>query len=197
DESTQLNPINPYGFTKLVVERMLIDFQNAYGIRWAALRYFNAAGADPDGELGERHEPETHAIPLAIMASLGSGPAFSVFGTDYETPDGTAIRDYVHVTDLADAHARAVDYLSEGGESVALNLGTGEGTSVLEIVNSVSEVTGREVPMINAPRRPGDPPILYAVADRAAKTLGWTPRFLSIKDTVGTAADWFYRAHNA
>jgi len=190
-EGTPQFPINPYGFTKLVAERMLADFEHAYGIRWVALRYFNAAGADPDGELGERHDPETHAIPLAIRAALGAGPPFSVLGTDYQTPDGSAVRDYVHVSDLGQAHARAIDYLANGGDSVALNLGTGVGTSVLQIIDAVAAATGRFVPVMRAKRRTGDPPILYAVADRARQTIGWEPRFMSIGETVRTAARWF------
>jgi UDP-arabinose 4-epimerase len=193
-EETPQAPINPYGFTKLAVERMLADFERAYGFRWVALRYFNAAGADPDGELGERHDPETHAIPLAIMAALGTGPAFSIFGTDYRTSDGTAVRDYVHVSDLAQAHARAIDYLADAGESIALNLGTGVGTSVFELVDAVAAATGRKVRVVRTARRTGDPPILYAVADRARQTLGWAPRFVSIGETVATAADWFLRS---
>ena len=192
-EDTPQSPINPYGFTKLAAERMLADFDRAYGIRWTALRYFNAAGADPDGELHERHDPETHAIPLAIQAALGMGPAFSVFGTDYATPDGTAIRDYVHVSDLAQAHARAIDYLAAGGASTALNLGTGIGTSVFEMIDAVAAATGRPVPLVHGPRRAGDPPILYAVAERAKTVLGWVPRFVSIGETVSTAVDSFMR----
>jgi UDP-arabinose 4-epimerase len=190
-EGTPQFPINPYSFTKLAAERMLSDFEHAYGIRWVALRYFNAAGADPDGELGERHDPETHAIPLAIKAALGAGPPFSVFGTDYQTPDGSAVRDYVHVSDLGQAHARAIDYLANGGDSVALNLGTGVGTSVLEIIDAVAAATCRVVPVMRAKRRTGDPPILYAVADRARQTIGWEPLFTSIGETVRTAARWF------
>lgn len=197
EETTPQSPINPYGFTKLVAERMLVDFERAYGLRWVALRYFNAAGADPDGELGEQHDPETHAIPLAIRAALGTGPAFSIFGTDYPTPDGSAVRDYVHVSDLADAHLRAVQYLDRGGKSGAFNLATGVGTSVLEIIDAVTTVTQRRVPVLRGPRRPGDPPTLYAIAERARKDLGWQPRFVAIKETVSTSAQWFLRAHNS
>jgi UDP-arabinose 4-epimerase len=196
DETTPQVPVNPYGFTKLAVERMLADFEHAFGIRWVALRYFNAAGADPDGELGERHDPETHAIPLAIKAALGEGPPFSVFGTDYPTPDGSAIRDYVHVSDLAQAHMHAIDYLASGGESIALNLATGLGNSVLEIVDAVASATGRQVPVLHMGRRSGDPPILYAAAERARETLGWSPRFSSVDETINTAVQWFLRSHN-
>jgi UDP-arabinose 4-epimerase len=194
EESASQTPINPYGFTKLTVERMLADFGVAHKIRAVALRYFNAAGADPDGKLGERHDPETHAIPLAINAALGLGPTFSVLGTDYPTPDGSAIRDYVHVSDLADAHVKAANYLEAGGESTAFNLATGVGTSVLELISAVREVTGRPVPLSYQPRRPGDPAILFAEAKRACDTLAWTPRFTSMVETVETAVRFFRAA---
>ena len=190
-EDTPQQPVNPYGFTKLVTERMAADYERAYGIRWVALRYFNAAGADPEGELGERHDPETHAIPLAIGAALGTAPPFSVLGTDYPTPDGSAVRDYVHVADLADAHLRAMTHLGQGGGSGAFNLATGRGTSVLELIDAVAAATGRRVPMVLAARRPGDPPALYARADRAAQVLGWQPRFADIGPMVETAVQWF------
>jgi UDP-arabinose 4-epimerase len=195
-EDAPQNPINPYGFTKLAVERALADYGRAYGLTWAAMRYFNAAGCDPDGELGEEHDPETHAIPLAIQAALGTGPRFQVFGTDYETPDGTAIRDYIHVSDLASAHALGVDYLALGGESQAFNLSTGRGVSVLDIVRSAERATGRDVPVDFVGRRAGDPPVLYAVAEKANRLLGWSPAFVEIDDTVATAARWFMRRHN-
>jgi UDP-arabinose 4-epimerase len=190
-EATPQQPVNPYGFTKLATERLAADYERAYGMRWIALRYFNAAGSDPDGELGERHAPETHAIPLAIGAALGTAPPFSVMGTDYPTPDGSAIRDYVHVTDLADAHLRAVDHLGSGGDSGAFNLGTGRGTSVLELLHAVETVTGRAVPVLHAPRRAGDPPQLYANAGLAEKVLGWRPAFVEIAPMVATAVHWF------
>src|SRR5882762_7169042 len=190
-ESTPQTPINPYGYTKLTVERMLADFECAHGVRSVTLRYFNAAGADVDGELGERHDPETHAIPLAIKAALGLGPSFSVLGTDYPTPDGSAIRDYVHVSDLADAHVKAIHYLVVGGESAAFNLSTGVGTSVLELINAVTEVTRRPVPISYLPRRPGDAAILFADAKRAREKLGWRPRFTTTTDTVETAVRFF------
>lgn len=189
-EDTPQNPINPYGQTKLIIERALADYERAYGLQWVALRYFNAAGCDPDGELGERHTPETHAIPLAIAAALGRTGPFTVLGRDYPTPDGTAIRDYVHVSDLADAHVRALSHLLGGGASMALNLGTGIGTSVLDMLAAVRKATGRDVPHLFAPRRVGDPPILYASPERAGKILGWRAHFTSIDAIVQTAANW-------
>lgn len=191
DETSPQLPVNPYGFSKLVVEHMLADYGRAYGLRSVALRYFNAAGCDADGELGERHEPETHAIPLAIQAAMGAGPAFRVMGTDYDTPDGTAVRDYVHVSDLADAHVRGLEFLIDEGGHHAFNLGTGRGTSVRELLDAVSRVMGCEVPYVNAPRRAGDPPALFARADRARQHLGWVPSYRSIEPMVRTAADWF------
>jgi UDP-glucose-4-epimerase GalE len=195
-EETPQNPINPYGFTKLAIEHALVDYGRAYGLQWVALRYFNAAGCDPDGELGEDHDPETHVIPLAIKAALGSGDQLSVFGTDYDTPDGTAVRDYIHVSDLASAHVKSLDYLNAGHESRAFNLATGHGTSVQQIIDAVEAVTDREVPRKYGPRRAGDPPALYASGEAARKTLGWEPEFVDIQRTVKTAADWFMRQHN-
>jgi UDP-arabinose 4-epimerase len=195
-ESTPQQPVNPYGFTKLATERMAADYQRAYGIDWVALRYFNAAGADPDGELGERHAPETHAIPLAIGAALGTAPRFAVLGTDYPTPDGSAVRDYVHVTDLADAHLRALYHLCCGRSSGAFNLATGRGTSVLALLEAVAAATGRRVPVIFAPRRPGDPPALYANAELALEVLGWRPRFGDIGSMVETALHWLQKTES-
>jgi UDP-arabinose 4-epimerase len=190
-EDTPQHPVNPYGFTKLITERMAADYERAYGLRWIALRYFNAAGADPEGELGERHDPETHAIPLAIGAALGTGSAFKVMGTDYPTPDGSAVRDYVHVNDLADAHLRAMTHLLQGGDSGAFNLATGRGTSVLELLDAVRAATGKPVNALRAPRRAGDPPALYAQADKAQRVLGWKPQYMDIGPMVETAAKWF------
>ena len=195
-ETSGQKPINPYGFTKLAVERLLSDCETAHGLRWCALRYFNAAGADPDGEIGEDHTPETHVIPLAVRAALGGGGAFHVFGTDYETDDGSAVRDYIHVSDLADAHVKAAAYLMDGGESQAFNLATGAGVSVLELIRSVERATGLRVPVEYSPRRAGDPAVLYAIADKARETLGWVPRFTSIDETVATAASWIRRQSN-
>jgi len=190
DEDHPQAPINPYGSSKLMVERILADFDRAHGLQSVALRYFNAAGADPDGEIGECHEPETHAIPLAIRAALGRLPRFHVFGTDYPTPDGSAIRDYVHVSDLADAHVLALEYLLAGGSSTALNLGTGLGHSVLQVVAAVEAETGQHVTLERAARRPGDPAVLVADAARARATLGWTPAITDLREIVRTAVAW-------
>jgi UDP-arabinose 4-epimerase len=190
DETHPQVPVNPYGESKLCVERILHWYAQAYGLRWTALRYFNAAGADPDGEIGEVHDPETHLIPLVIGAALGTRPPVLVFGTDYPTPDGTAIRDYIHVMDLADAHVRALDYLRGGGESVALNLGTGEGHSVRTVIEAVQQVGGRAVPRVDSPRRSGDPPSLVADARRARTVLEWTPRYRKLHTIVEHAWHW-------
>ena len=183
------NPINAYGETKLAVERALPHVERAYGIRWTALRYFNAAGADPDGTLGEDHDPEIHVIPRAIDAALGRG-TFSIYGDDYDTPDGTCLRDYVHVTDLASAHVLALEGLRDGADSAAYNLGNGRPTSVREVVQAVERVTGRKVPAGTGPRRPGDPGILFASSDKIKRALGWTPRFEDIDVIVDTAWRW-------
>ncbi len=186
-------PINPYGAGKHMVERILRDCEASHGLRAIALRYFNAAGADPDGETGELHDPETHAIPLAILAALGRSERFEVFGTDYPTPDGTAIRDYVHVMDLARAHVAAVDRLLQGAGSAAMNLGTGVGTSVREVIGAVERIAGRPVPVAFRQRRPGDPPILVAEVERARAVLRWEPRYRIVDDIVATAWAWFSR----
>jgi UDP-glucose-4-epimerase GalE len=188
-ESHPQRPINSYGETKLAVERALGHFEEAYGLRWCALRYFNAAGADPEGELGEDHSPEIHLIPRAIDAACGSEPLV-VFGEDYPTPDGTCLRDYVHVSDLADAHVLALKMLSEGGKSGAFNLGTGRPHSVREVVASVERVTGRRVAWRVGQRRPGDPAALYAAADRARSQLQWTPHHPDLDAIVRTAWAW-------
>jgi UDP-arabinose 4-epimerase len=190
-EADPQNPINPYGYSKLVVERMLKDAEAAYGIRHVSLRYFNAAGADPDGELGELHEPETHLIPLVILAAMGRKPFLEIFGDDYPTPDGTCIRDYVHVSDLADAHVSAVGWLAAGKPSTAFNLGIGRGYSVGEIVHTGERVTGLRIRTQICPRRPGDPPILISDPSRACETLGWNPRFRYVEQQIGTAWRWF------
>jgi UDP-arabinose 4-epimerase len=183
-------PVNPYGESKLAVERILHWYGKAHGLRYAALRYFNAAGADPDGELGEEHAPETHLIPLAIAAALGGGNALQMFGTDYPTPDGTAVRDYIHVADLADAHVKALAALAKGTPSLRLNLGTGRGHSVREVVAAVERVSGRRVPVREVGRRPGDPPALVADARRAQVELGWKPKYPEIDVIVEHAYRW-------
>lgn len=186
DEETPQRPINPYGASKLMVERMIADHAAAYGLSAVSLRYFNAAGLDPEGELFERHEPETHVIPLAIEAAR-AGRAFTVNGTDFPTPDGTAIRDFIHVTDLADAHVRAAAYCETHPAAVALNLGTGTGTSVAQIVAAVSSATARTIDVDSGPRRPGDPAELVASPRRAREALGWEPQLSDIDTIVRTA----------
>lgn len=196
-ETTPQNPINPYGYTKLAAERMMQDFETAYGLKWMALRYFNAAGCDPEGEIGESHDPETHVIPLALMSALGQREAFKLFGDDYPTRDGSPVRDYIHVTDLASAHLMAADHLLAGKPSMALNLGTGNGTTVFELVDAIERVSGRKVPMEIAPRRPGDPPELYAAAQKAADVLGWIPEHSSLDEIVSTALQWLRHEQKA
>jgi UDP-glucose-4-epimerase GalE len=188
-ETHPTNPINSYGQTKLAIEQALPHFERAYGITSIALRYFNAAGADPDGELGEDHSPEVHLIPRAIDAALGRG-TFQVFGEDYDTPDGTCLRDYVHVTDLAAAHVLALQSLRNGAASTKYNLGNGRPTSVRTVIDSVERVVGRKVPHTIGPRRPGDPGVLYASSARIRKELGWAPRFEDVDIIVQTAWRW-------
>jgi len=190
DEAHPKNPVNPYGRTKLLVEQMLGDLERAHGLRSICLRYFNAAGAHPDGSLGEWHEPESHLIPLAIMAALGQRGPLQVYGSDYPTPDGTCIRDYVHVMDLALAHVQALDRLAEGGNSDAFNLGNGAGYSVREVLDIVGVQAGRPVPAEWTGRRPGDPPRLVANAARARAMLGWQPRYPDLRDIVAHAWRW-------
>jgi len=183
-------PINPYGWSKLMVERMLADYASAYGLRYAALRYFNAAGADLDGEIGERHEPETHVIPLAARGALRDDYQFTIFGEDFDTRDGTCVRDYIHVADLGTAHQKALQYLMDGGESGAFNLGTGEGATVKEIADAVERASNRPLPRTIGPRRAGDPPSLIASSDKARRVLGWEPQHSSIEEIVKTAFAW-------
>jgi UDP-glucose-4-epimerase GalE len=194
DETHPQAPINPYGWSKLMVERMLADFAAAYGLRYVSLRYFNAAGAHPDGTIGEDHEPETHLIPLVLKVASGRMARLSVFGDDYPTPDGTCIRDYIHILDLAEAHRLALEYLGKGGESTAFNLGNGAGYSVLEVIKCAEAVTGKKVPYEVAPRRAGDPPRLVGDSTRAQKILGWRQRFGDLKTIVETAWKW-HSAH--
>ena len=183
-------PINPYGQTKLDIEHALKAFATAYGLSFAAFRYFNAAGAATDGSIGEHHDPETHLIPLAIDAATGARPPLQVFGTDYPTPDGTCLRDYVHVDDLSRAHIAAFDYLTTPGTALFYNLGTGKPTSVLEVIAAVETVTGKKVPYTTAPRRAGDPPALYADSTKAQLELGWKIEFPDITSIVATAWKW-------
>lgn len=191
DEEHPQNPINPYGMSKLIVERMLADFSGAHGIRSAALRYFNAAGADPDGEIGEAHAPETHLIPLAIDAALGRRPPLSIFGEDYATSDGTCVRDYIHVSDLADAHVLALKSLDSNPVAMTCyNLGNGNGFSVREVLSSIEQVSGRKVPYRIETRRPGDPAILIADSAKAKTELYWRPRFTQLEAIVETAWKW-------
>ncbi|PWT86295.1 MAG: UDP-glucose 4-epimerase GalE [Blastocatellia bacterium] len=188
-ETHPQRPINSYGETKLAIERALVHFERAYELRWTALRYFNAAGADPNGEVGEDHSPEIHLIPRAIQAATG-GPHLEVFGDDYSTPDGTCLRDYIHVSDLADAHVLALEALAEAGKSGAYNLGTGRPHSVREVIDTVERVTGLKVPWTFGPRRPGDPSILYAAAHKAQAELHWKPKFPDLESIVRTAWAW-------
>jgi len=182
-------PINAYGETKLAIERALPHYERAYGLRAVVLRYFNASGADPDGDLGEDHDPELHLIPRAIDAALGRD-TFQIFGDDYDTPDGTCLRDYIHVTDLADAHVRAMDSLRQGGRSATFNLGNGRPVSVRQVIDAVARIVGRPVPATIGPRRDGDPGVLFASSDRIKRELGWTPRLEDIDTIVRTAWAW-------
>ena len=195
DETHRQVPINPYGRTKWIVEQALKDFGTYKGLRSVMLRYFNAAGADPERRIGEWHSPETHAIPLAIEAALGRRDGFKVFGSDYDTRDGTCVRDYIHVLDLADAHVRAVDYLLEGGETVELNLGTGTGTTVKELLAAISVVSGRPFPVEYVGRRDGDSTSLVADNARAREVLGWQPRF-SLEEIIRSAWHWHSRTNH-
>ena len=192
-ESAPQRPVNPYGETKLAIERALHWYGEAYGLRSAALRYFNAAGADRDGEIGEAHDPETHLVPLVLEAALGRRAAIEIFGTDYPTPDGTAIRDYIHVEDLARAHLLALERLRAGGGSIALNLGTGQGHSVREVIAAAEWVCGRPIPVREAPRRLGDPPSLVADPSLAAQALGWRAQSSDPETIVATALAWHRR----
>ena len=193
DESSPLAPVNPYGASKFMMERILDDFGHAHGLRSAALRYFNAAGADPDGEVGERHNPETHLIPRVFMAAEGEIPALKLFGDDYPTPDGTCIRDYIHVCDLADAHISALEKLAAGARAIKANLGTGHGYSVKQIIDESRRVIGKEIPYSISPRRAGDSPSLVAKVDRAKDILGWQAKYSSLENIISTAWNWFLK----
>lgn len=190
DENHPKDPINPYGRSKLFVEKILADYESAHGIKYTSLRYFNASGADEGGEIGERHSPETHLIPLIIDAALGRRDAIKIFGADYPTNDGTAVRDYIHVTDLAAAHIKAMERMLAGGGCKSMNLGTGEGNSVLDVIESVRRVSGKSFVATAAPRRAGDPPFLTADPSEARKTLDWDCRYKDIDDIVRTAWHW-------
>ncbi|MBD2365043.1 UDP-glucose 4-epimerase GalE [Anabaena minutissima FACHB-250] len=194
-ENHPQNPINPYGATKLMVERILSDFDGAYGLKSVRFRYFNAAGAHPDGLLGEDHNPETHLIPLVLLTALGKRESISIFGTDYPTPDGTCIRDYIHVSDLADAHILGLEYLLEGGDSEFFNLGNGQGFSVREVIAAAAQVTGLNIPVAECDRRPGDPPSLIGSGEKARKILGWQPQYPDIQDIVTHAWQWHLKRH--
>jgi UDP-arabinose 4-epimerase len=189
-EEDAKKPVNPYGESKLFIEHALDWYGRAYGLHWAALRYFNAAGADPSGELGEVHDPEPHLIPRAIESALGRSPDLEVYGLDYPTPDGTAVRDYVHVSDLADGHVAALERLTSGGQSFAANLGTGQGVSVREIIRAVERVAGVPLNAKCSPRRPGDPPVLVADPSRARELLHWNPKLSSPDSIIQTAWRW-------
>lgn len=184
------NPISPYGRGKFMVEQVLRDYSQAYGLKYVSLRYFNAAGADPDGELGESHQPETHLIPLILDAALGRREDIKIFGTDYPTPDGTCIRDYIHVTDLADAHIKALEYLENSGKSEVFNLGNGNGFSVREVIEEARKVTGRKITAVETDRRPGDPPILVGSSKKAREILKWEPKFDDLSQIISTAWEW-------
>jgi len=190
DELHPQQPINPYGRTKLMVEQALADYDRAYGMKSVCLRYFNAAGADPEGELGERHDPETHLIPLILQVASGRRPHISVFGRDYDTPDGTCVRDYIHIQDLCSAHWLALQSLMNGGPSQAYNLGNGSGFSVQEVIDTAQAVTGREIPVINGPRREGDPARLVADSRLARQKLGWKPQYADLATIIQTAWNW-------
>jgi UDP-glucose-4-epimerase GalE len=194
DETAPRQPVNPYGVSKLFFEQALEAYDRAYGLRFASLRYFNAAGADESGEIGEMHDPETHLIPLTLRAAAGFGPELQVFGSDYPTPDGTCIRDYVHVNDLAAAHVNALERLHAGKESFAVNLGTGTGVSVQEIISTVEGATGKQVPRQIVPRRPGDPPVLVANPAKAQALLRWKAT-RGLREIVSTAWTWMQRQH--
>jgi UDP-glucose-4-epimerase GalE len=192
-EETPQKPINPYGMSKLTVEKMLADYSQAYQWGFAALRYFNASGAHADGKIGEDHTPETHLIPLVIQAAMGQRPHIEIFGTDYPTPDGTCVRDYIHVDDLAEAHLLALEKL-QPGQQMHYNLGIGRGYSVREVIAAVEAVTGKKVPVKEGPRRAGDPPVLVASSDKIQKELGWKPHYTDIKSIVESAWNW-HKSH--
>ncbi|MCS7025423.1 MAG: UDP-glucose 4-epimerase GalE [Bryobacteraceae bacterium] len=193
-ETEKRRPINPYGESKFYVEEALAAYARAHGLRWLSLRYFNAAGADLGGEIGEMHSPETHLIPLAIYAALKLRPHIEIYGDDYPTPDGTAVRDYIHVDDLAEGHVRGLEYLQEGGQSAAMNLGVGRGYSVRSVIDVVQRISGAPVCVKQAPRRPGDPAELVAAPDKAKRLLHWQPRHSDLETIVTSAVRWHRQA---
>ncbi len=190
DETHPNRPLNPYGRSKWIIEQVLADYSRAFDLRSVCLRYFNAAGADPEGQLGERHDPETHLIPLILQAASGRRESIQVFGRDYDTPDGTCIRDYIHIVDLCSAHLAALEYLTKGGSSDSFNLGNGSGFSVQEVIDAVQKVSGKQVTVINGPRREGDPARLVADAKRARSTLAWQPTYTALDTIVSHAWQW-------
>jgi UDP-glucose 4-epimerase len=190
DEAHPQQPINPYGRSKQMVEQVLADYDKAYGLKSVCLRYFNAAGADPEGQLGERHEPETHLVPLVLQAASGRRAHMAVFGRDYDTPDGTCIRDYIHIVDLCEAHWLALQHLAQGGASDAFNLGNGNGFSVQEVIDTALQVTGRTIAVQEGPRRAGDPARLVADASRARQVLGWQPQYADLATIIEHAWQW-------
>ena len=190
DETHPQQPISPYGESKLFIEKVLQWYGQAHGFQFVSLRYFNAAGADPAGEIGEHHDPETHLVPLVMQAAAGLTDHVEMMGTDYRTEDGSAVRDYVHVADLADAHVKALAYLERGGASTAVNLGTSRGHSVREVIRSVERISGLRVPVVQSSRRPGDPPILAARSERATQLLGWIPKYVDLDEIIATAWNW-------
>ena len=196
-EDQSQNPINPYGATKLMVERILQDFSQAYDFRSVCLRYFNAAGADPEGNLGEDHHPETHLIPLVLQTALGHRESVSIFGTDYDTPDGSCIRDYIHVLDIAQAHILALEYLIDDGATDVFNLGNGSGFSVKEVIETARKITGKEIKVELSDRRPGDPPSLVGSGAKANKILGWQPAYSNLDDIISHAWQWHQKRHQS
>ena len=190
DEAHPNRPLNPYGRSKWMIEQVLVDYDKAFDLRSVCLRYFNAAGADPEGQLGERHDPETHLIPLILQAASGRRENIHVFGRHYDTPDGTCIRDYIHIVDLCSAHLAALEYLCQGGQSDRFNLGNGAGFSVQQVIDAVQQVSGRKVTVINGPRREGDPARLVADSKRARLTLNWEPKFTDLETIVAHAWQW-------
>ena len=190
------NPINPYATSKWMMERMLADFDRAYNLRSIIFRFFNAAGANPEGLLGEDHYPETHLIPLVLWTALGKRDSISIWGTDYSTPDGTCLRDYIHVSDLADAHILGLEYLLGGGKSEILNLGSGNGFSVRQVIDTARQITQKEIKIIECDRRPGDAPILVGSSDKARKILGWSAKYPELSKIISDAWQWHQRRHH-